>query len=208
MADNPQMVGDTGDGVQPGNGATPLPIPELGEPGTTPVTPEVPRPTGSQPEVTDEDRQTYGRLLDSAMERGLLSAYEYETRLGDLSEASTIDEMKRIVTDLPIFTASTPAKPRRPTRSIGSRLSGPADDLPLVPGRAQARMSGVGRHGRPNRWTKLIILLIVVIVLFVALSIYAAHLTNNHSNHTGASVTRTTLVVRPGNPSGTTTLRL
>jgi hypothetical protein len=208
MADNPQMVGDTGDGVQPGNGASPRPIPELGETGTTPVTPEVPRPTGPPPEVTDEDRQTYGRLLDSAMERGLLSAYEYETRLGDLAGASTIDEMKRIVTELPIFTASTPAKPKRSSRSSGSRLSGTADDLPLAPGLDPARMSGVGRHGRSNRWTKLIVVLIVVIVLFVALSIYAAHLTNNHSNHTGASVTRTTLVVRPGNPGGTTTLRL
>ncbi|HEV3265341.1 MAG TPA: DUF1707 domain-containing protein [Acidimicrobiales bacterium] len=202
------MVGDAGDGVQSGNGASPLPIPELGEPEITPVTPEISRPTGPEPEVTDEDRQTYGRLLDSAMERGLLSAYEYETRLGDLAGASTVDEMKKIVTELPIFTASTPAKPRRPSRSIGSRLSGSADDLPLVPGLDPAQMSGVGRHSRSNRWTKLIILLIVVIVLFVALSVYAAHLTNNHSNHTGASVTRTTLVVRSGNPSGTTTLRL
>ncbi len=207
MADNPQMVGDMGDGVQPGNGARPLPIPELGEPGTSPVIPGVPRPTGPPPEVTDEDRQTYGRLLDSAMERGLLTAYEYETRLGDLAEASTIEEMKRIVTELPIFTASTPAEPRRPSRSIGSRLSETADDLPLVPGVDPARMPGVG-VGRSNRWTKLIILLVVVIALFVALSIYAAHLTNNHNNHSGASVTRTTVVVRPVKPAGPTTLHL
>jgi hypothetical protein len=208
MADNPRMVGDTGEWVQPGNGATPLPIPELGAPGTTPVTPEVPRPTGSPPEVTDEDRQTYGRLLDSAMERGLLSAYDYETKLGDLAEASTIDEMKRIVTELPIFTASTPAKPKRPSLLTGSRRSGSADVLPVMPGSSHDRMSGAAATGRSNRWTKLIILLIVVIVLFVALSIYAAHLTNNRNNRSSTSVAWTTSVVQPGSPSGTTTLRL
>ena len=202
MADNPQVVDDRGDGVQPGNGASPIPIPELAEPGTTPVAPADDRPADPASEVTDEDRQAYGRLLDSAMERGLLSAYDYQTRLGDLAAASTIDEMKTIVTELPAFTASTPAKPRRL-----SRITEAPDDLPLVPGSAQSRMSEVASHGR-SRWTKLIVLLIAVIALFVALSIYAAHVANNHNNHSGASVTRTTVVLRPGSPSGITTLRL
>ncbi|HVB93003.1 MAG TPA: DUF1707 domain-containing protein [Acidimicrobiales bacterium] len=201
------MVDDTGGEVQPHQAASPLPIPELDEPGTTPVAPVDPRPADPQSEVTDEDRQTYGRLLDSATERGLLSPYEYETRLSDLAEASTIDEMKRIVTELPIFTASTPAKPERSSRFGGSRHPGPPDGLPLVPGSAQARMPGVSQ-GRSNRWTKLIILLIVVIALFVALSIYAAHLANNRNNRSGAPSAGTTLVVRPVNPAGTTTLRL
>jgi flagellar basal body-associated protein FliL len=69
-------------------------------------------------------------------------------------------------------------------------------------------MSGAATHGRSNRWTKLIVLLIAVIVLFVALSIYAAHLASNHNNHSGASVTRTTVVLHPGDLSGITTLRL
>ncbi len=203
MADNPQVVDDEGDGVKPDNGASPLPIPELAEPGATPVGPADNRPADPQAEVTDEDRQTYGRLLDSAMERGLLSPYDYETRLGDLAVASTIDEMKTIVTELPIFTASTPTKPGRP-----SRFTGKPDDLPVVPGSVQARTSGIAAQGRSNRWTKLIILLVVVIALFVALSIYAAHVANNHNNHSGASMTRTTVVLRPGSPTGTTTLRL
>lgn len=202
MADNPQVVDDTGDGVQPDIDAAPLPIPELAEPGTTPAAPAVDRPADPPSAVTDEDRQAYGRLLDSAMERGLLSPYDYQTRLGDLAAASTIDEMKGIVTELPIFTASTPAKPRRSSRSTGT-----PDDLPMVTGRAPTRMPGVATHGRSNRWTKLIILLIAVIVLFVALSIYAAHLANNHNNHSSTPATRTTVVIRPGDPSGITTLR-
>jgi hypothetical protein len=206
MADNPQVVDDRGDGVQPDNGAGPLPIPELGEPAPAPVDRPDHRPTGPPSEVTDEDRQTYGRLLDSAMERGLLSPYDYETRLGDLAVASTIDEMKAIVTELPIFTALTPGKARKPSLFPGSRASDSNADLPLVAG-AQPR-TGVSTRGRSNRWTKLIVLLIAVIVLFVALSIYAAHVANNHSNHSGTSVTRTTVVFRPGNPTATTTLRL
>lgn len=202
MADNPLVVDNRGDGVQPDNGAGPLPIPELPQSGPVPAAPTDPVPVDPGSEVTDDDRQAYGRLLDSAMERGLLTPYDYQTRLGDLAAASTLDEMKTIVTELPIFTASTPAKPGRP-----SRFTEPPDDLPLVPGSAPTRMSGMPAHRRSNRWTKLIILLIGVIVLFVALSIYAAHLANNHNNHSGAPGTGTTWVLRPGDPGGTTTLR-
>lgn len=203
MADNPQVVDDRGDGVQPGDGASPIPIPELPEPVTTPVAPADDRPADPLSEVTDEDRQTYGRLLDSAMERGLLSAYDYQTRLGDLAAASTIEEMKTIVTELPMFTASTPAKPRR-----FSRFTEAPDDLPVAPGSAQTRMAGAAAHGRSNRWTKLIVLLIAVIALFVALSIYAAHVANNHNSHSGATVTRATSEVLVVDSTGTTTLRL
>jgi hypothetical protein len=208
MADNPQVVDDGLDGVQPDTGAGPRPIPELAEPAAAPVAPADHRPADPPSEVTDEDRQTYGRLLDSAMERGLLSPYDYETRLGDLAVASTIDEMKTIVTELPMFTASTPAKARRPSLFSGSLPSDSADDLPLAVGRAQARMSGVPTRGRANRWTKLIVLLIAVIVLFVALSVYAAHVANSHNQHSGASVTRTAVILRPADPTGVTTLRL
>ncbi|HWD50760.1 MAG TPA: DUF1707 domain-containing protein [Acidimicrobiales bacterium] len=202
------MVDDTEDRIPPDPAASPLPIPELDEPAGGPADPPDHRPAGPAPEVTDDDRQTYGRLLDSAMERGLLSPYDYETRLGDLAVASTIDEMKTIVTELPIFTSSTPTKARKPSLFPGSRPSDPDDDLPLVVGSARARMSGAAARGRPNRWTKLIVLLIAVIVLFVALSIYAAHVANSHNNHSGAPPTRTTVVFRPGSPAGVTTLRL
>jgi hypothetical protein len=179
MTDNPPVVDNTGDGVNPGQSAAPLPIPELpdADPGDHP------------PAVTDEDRQQYGRLLDSAMERGLLSPYEYETRLSDLAEAPTLDELKRIVTELPIFgTAATPAsKPARPSRFGGPPGSGPSDGLPLTPGTTRGLARSAAKSQR-SRWTKLIVLLVVVIVVFVALSIYAEHLVHNHNNPSSSAV--------------------
>ncbi|HEX3459480.1 MAG TPA: DUF1707 domain-containing protein [Acidimicrobiales bacterium] len=194
------MVDSTGDGVNPGQGAAPLPIPELGDPP----------PADHPAAVTDEDRQQYGRLLDSAMERGLLSPYEYETRLRDLAEAPTIDELKRIVTELPIFgapgSASKPAsKPARPSLFGGSPVSEPTDGLPLTPGTTRALARDAANSQR-SRWTKLIILLIVVIALFVALSIYAEHLVHNHNNPSSSAA----WVAPPasaGDRSGATTLR-
>jgi len=197
MTDNPRVVDDTGDGVQPGQDAAPLPIPELG--GAAPAPPAaVPPPTGPTPEVTDEDRQQYGRLLDSAMERGLLSPYEYETRLGDLAAAPTLDDLKRIVTELPMFTASLAAsKPARPSRF----------GVPPVTGSAGSWPAGAAKSQR-GRWTKLIILLIVVIALFVALSIYAEHLVHNHNTRPTASSAWTVRVASAGDPSAATSLRL
>jgi hypothetical protein len=214
MTDNPPVVDNTGDGVQPDRGAGPFPIPEL------PDLEAVGEP--AQPEVTDEDRQTYGRLLDSAMERGLLSPYDYETRLQDLAEAPTIEELKRIVTELPIFTDSAPAsKPRRSSLFAGSPSPDPEEGLPITLGGAHSRMTGGATRSRSNRWTKLIILLIVVIALFIALSIYAEHLAHNRNNSSIAPAAWTALAAPPwlGNPAnprnprnpaslaGTTTLR-
>jgi hypothetical protein len=201
MADNPRVVDNTGDRDNPGQSATPLPIPELGDP------PSADHP----PAVTDEDRQQYGRLLDSAMERGLLSPYEYETRLSDLAEAPTIDELKRIVTELPIFGEATsvpkPAsKPAKPSLFGGSPVSELSDGLPLTPGTTRALARGAAKSQR-SRWTKLIILLIVVIALFVALSIYAQHLVHNHNNPS-SSPAWVAAPARAGDPSGVTTLRL
>ena len=208
MTDNPRVVDDTGDGVQPGQDAAPLPIPELGGAAPAPPAAPVPPPTGPTPEVTDEDRQQYGRLLDSAMERGLLSPYEYETRLGDLAAAPTLDDLKRIVTELPMFTASPAAsKPARPSRFGGPPVTGPSDGLPSMTGSAGSWPAGAAKSQR-GRWTKLIILLIVVIALFVALSIYAEHLVHNHNTRPTASLAWTVRVASAGDPSAATSLRL
>ena len=48
-----------------------------------------------------------------AAERGLLSPTEYQARLGEVAEASSVDELRRIVTELPAF--GTPSA--RPVRS-------------------------------------------------------------------------------------------
>lgn len=207
MTDNPRVVDDTGDGVHPGQDAAPLPIPELGGPAPAPPSPAV-ASTGAAPEVTDEDRQQYGRLLDRAMERGLLSPYEYETRLGELAEAPTLDDLKRIVTELPMFTASpSVSRPSRSSRLGGLPVAGPSDGLPSMTGSAGSWPPGTVKSQR-GRWTKLIILLIVVIALFVALSIYAEHLVHNHNNNPTAASAWRVPVASPGDRGGLTTLRL
>lgn len=65
--------------------AEPAPVPDL--------------PSG----VTDEDRNRYGVLLDHAAERGLLSPGDYQARLSEVASATSLDELKRIVTELPVF---------------------------------------------------------------------------------------------------------
>lgn len=140
------------------------------------------------------------------MESGLLGAYDYETRLSDLADASTIDEMKKIVTELPMFSASAPtAKPRK--SSLFSTSPG-SPRSQTTPGSEYSRIPGVATKGRSNPWTKLIILLVVVVVMFVALSIYAEHLVHNRHNSSSAVATWTASAALPVLASGITNLRL
>jgi len=53
--------------------------------------------------VSDEERTSYGLLLDRAAERGLLDPSEYEVRLRRLAEATTTAQMVAIVSELPAF---------------------------------------------------------------------------------------------------------
>ena len=58
--------------------AAPRPVPDL--------------TVGSVPgEVSDEERNRYGVLLDHAAERGLLTAAEYQVRLAELADATSIE---------------------------------------------------------------------------------------------------------------------
>ena len=75
--------------------------------------------------VTDEDRNRYGLLLDRAAERGLLSTDEYEVRLGELAEATSIDQMQQIVTELPVFTAAGGHPPTGSRRPAAGRRPSP-----------------------------------------------------------------------------------
>lgn len=206
MTQNPQVIDEPGDGIQRHEVVGPGPIPELDVARKAAVPSAGPRPTDHQPPVTDDDRQLYGRLLDSAMERGLLGAYDYEIRLHDLAEASTIDEMKKIVTELPMFSAPTPsAKPRKSSHlSISPSPPGSSS----TPGSAYSRIPGVATKGRSNPWTKLIILLVVVVIMFAALSIYADHLAHNRQNSSSAVATWTSLPALPVPAGGSTNLRL
>ncbi len=122
----------------------------------------------SPPAVTDEDRQRYGQLLDRAAERGLLDAYDYEVRLRDLASASTIEQMNRIVTELPVFTAGPAVAAGTGPRGSRARFAG-------APG-------GIGRS-RPSRWLLLVIVVVVVAASLVVLTIFANHVVRNH--HSG-----------------------
>ena len=118
--------------------------------------------------VTDDDRHQYGLLLDRAAERGLLTPYDYELRLGDLAAADTIDEMKRIVSELPVFTGiSRPPGPAR--QSI----------IPLAPHRP---LTTKPARRSINRWVMLAVVLVVVVAALVFLTVYAKHVANTLGN--------------------------
>jgi hypothetical protein len=174
MPQNSQVNDDPG--AAAGGHAGPRPIPELGIPDSfAPVRPPeavtapppvagpvvVGPPTPGGP-VTDEDRQSYGRLLDNAFERGLIGPYDYEVRLRELSEATSIEAMKQIVTEMPVF-----ALPAR---------NGKAKRSPL------AASPGPGGVRRSSPWAKLIILVVVVVLAFVILAVFAEHLAHDRRN--------------------------
>jgi Domain of unknown function (DUF1707) len=121
-------------------------------------------------EVTDEDRNRFGTLLDHAAERGLLSVSEYEVRLGELADATTIDQMQQIVTELPVFTPAAAVLPPR------SRRSAPVTGL----GDPGTGLAAVGSRRRPNPWVIFATLLLVVVALLVFFVIYAQHLIHTH----------------------------
>jgi hypothetical protein len=112
--------------------------------------------------VTDDDRQRYGLLLDRAAERGLLDTAEYQHRLGDLAAATTIDQMKTIVTELPVF-ATPGATPRR-TSTRSTSLS-----------------SSLAQGGGSKRWLVLALIVIVVVAAMAFLAVYSHHLVNNRN---------------------------
>jgi hypothetical protein len=112
--------------------------------------------------VTDDDRQRYGLLLDRAAERGLLDTAEYEHRLGEMASATTIDEMKSIVTELPVFTA-----PRATTRRTSSRPT--------------SLSSSLAAGGGSKRWLLLAIFVIVVVLAMGFLAIYSHHLVDSRN---------------------------
>ncbi len=146
--------------------------------------PDTPAGTG----VTDEDRNRYGALLDRAADRGLLSLADYQVRLGELAEATTMDQMHRIVTELPVFSAppaKTNASSRRRSRATvptGSALEGATPNTPWVGGTGGRTLEGRGR------WLVLAAMVAVLLVSLIVLAVFAAHLT--HVRSTGLPVWR------------------
>jgi hypothetical protein len=125
--------------------------------------------------VTDEDRNRFGLLLDRAAERGLLDHREYEVRLGELAAASTVEEMREIVTELPILT-KPPASATSPRgRGLGRS--------PLAGTRATST-SGGGRRSSP--WLVLVVLVVVLAAALAFFAVYAGHIV--HTRNTGLDV--------------------
>ncbi len=127
-------------------------------------------------EVTDDDRTRYGVLLDRAAERGLLSTYEYEVRLGELATATSLERMREIVTDLPIFATPTAATAKKPARS--RRSAAPRGPGSLATPEATTTVRRASRRSSP--WVLLGMLLVVFVAALVFFSLYAEHLLHNH----------------------------
>jgi len=172
-------VGPASDpGDPPAGPGGPRPIPELvgygdavvapprtGRPGDDGPTGVAGRPGGPDGRpVTDDDRNRYGLLLDRAAEGGLLASHEYEVRLRELASASTVDEMHRIVTELPAFTGPLPTAGRwRAAAAAGpAGLTGP-------------------RKRRTNTRLMMVVLVLVLVVSMVVVYISAQHLTRIHN---------------------------
>jgi hypothetical protein len=125
--------------------------------------------------VTDEDRTRYGVLLDRAAERGLLAPYDYEMRLRDLASATTIEQMNRIVTELPAFTRVAGATARN-NRS-------PSD--PRIPSN-RPPFSAAAQQRRARQWLMVAIVMVVAVASLLFLSIYTRHVV--HNRNSGLSV--------------------
>ena len=135
--------------------------------------------------VTDEDRNRYGVLLDHAAERGLLSPADYQVRLSGLAEGTSVEELQRIVTELPGLggvpvspgSTSVAPVPARPAPGSGSRgTTAPELDAALWAGLTPAKE----RRHRGNPWVILGILVAVLCVALVCLALVAGHVAHNH----------------------------
>ena len=146
----------------------------------------MPRPLpGAASGVTDEDRNRYGALLDRAAERGLLTPVEYEVRLAALAEATSVDELQTIVTELPAFggtTAATPGTGRSssPTRGTTARGVGSVPPADLDSALWASLTPASARKPRGNPWLILIVVIVVLIVALVTLGLVAAHFSHTH----------------------------
>ncbi len=146
--------------VDPAENPSPRAVPELPtDEGFRDPTVAPPGPPQAET-VTDEDRSRFGVLLDHAAERGLLGPTDYEVRLRDLAEATSIEQMTAIVSELPAFTsiAGTTAEQ---TRTASDALA------------FGTMASPVARRRAP--WALLVIVVAAVALALMVLALYTAH---------------------------------
>ncbi len=127
-------------------------------------------PTGNAEVISDDERNRFGVLLDRAAERGLLTPREYELRLADLAAATSVEQMREIVTVLPSRDAPAP----RPSRSARSRGRATAVD-------GVAPLNG-GADRRSSPWLVLALVVLALVVAMAFFAVYAEHLAHVHSS--------------------------
>jgi hypothetical protein len=165
--------------------AAPQPVPDLSV-GTVP---------GG---VSDEDRNRYGVLLDHAAERGLLSAPDYQVRLAELADATSIEQLQRIVTEFPAFggAAATPARTAPPAAVPTATPGDPTRPVP-VPGTPTPELDAAlwasltpasPRRPGGNPWLILTIVIVILVVALVSLALVAAHVAHSHTGGTAGVV--------------------
>ena len=135
--------------------------------------------------VTDDDRNRFGLLLDRAAERGLLTPAEYELRLAAMAEATSLDELRRLVTELPAFGGPSPVA-SRPTGSGGGGGVVPDPASWVLPAPTPAR-----RPGRRSRspWLLPLLLGVILVVSLVALALVAHSVARNRPAPAPGAVT-------------------
>lgn len=163
--------------------------------------PEIPGPLhGDDPPVTDEDRNRFGVLLDHAAERGLLTPVEYQARLGELAEATSMDELRRIVTELPAFNASVMVDRSKGSKSrTRTRVAPVATQVPSVYGDPDSWTSltpATARRSRANPWLVLVIVVAVLLVAMVVLGLLAARASHTSGAGPTGSVTLAVSLLR------------
>ncbi len=178
-------------GAWPGPLASAVPVPELagvddesgllaafdgaGSPAPQGLSEGGPVGTSGARPVTDEDRNRFGILLDHAAERGLLDPREYEARLRELAGASSVEQMRQIVTDLPILAAP----PGSAIRFGGRRIREPS----LSRGGGSP---GTGDNRRSSPWLVLVVLVVVLAAALVFFVVYGDHIV--HTRTSGLAV--------------------
>jgi hypothetical protein len=133
--------------------------------------------------VTDEERNRYGVLLDHAAERGLLAPVEYQARLAEVADATSVEELQRIVTELPAFGATVAAAPSPPGSSPwgGSAGARRAPDPAAFDSALWANLTPArSRRDSGNPWLILAIVTAVLLVAVVVLAVVAAHVAHTH----------------------------
>jgi hypothetical protein len=144
---------------------------------------------------TDDDRQRYGRLLDSARERGLIDDDEYSHRLTELGEADSIEELTRIVSELPVLGSSAPGDAVAKTGGSSPQLRGlDPVDMAMLASRNRAPKAESSR-----RWLALVVIAIIFLVLMILGFVLAAHARSVNDNGLGGQLVahlRSVAVVR------------